>query len=118
MIEIKHLLTLEEQKIVHPYYEEMGVKFEEQPLILAAFADDKLLSFLTFNFIPHAGLTYTLPEYRQKGIAQLLLDYLCKEYNGQFFSFPSNEFAVKGNLNAGLVERTDLRIFERKAKNG
>ena len=111
---IKHLLTLEEQKIIHPFYEELGVKPEQQPVILAAMDGDKVLGFLTFNFIPHAGLTYVIPEHRQQGIAQSLLDYLCREYKGQFFSFPSNEYAVKGNIKAGLIERTDLRIFERK----
>lgn len=113
MAEIR-LLTKDEYPLAKPFYDKMEVYFPPNDIIIGAFEGNQLIGIRAFNFIPHTGSAYVIEEFRRQGIGHALMDFLCKNYNGPFYAFPSNEFAVKICQKAELKEVTGLRFFRRE----
>jgi GNAT superfamily N-acetyltransferase len=114
MINIR-FLEREEFSLVSHFYEQMGGRLvpTEEFAIIAAFDGDKLIGCRVFNVIPHTGPTYVIPEYRKQGIGHAMMAFLCNNYEGSFYAFPTNPYAVRLCQVGGLKEQLGMRIFRR-----
>lgn len=85
--------------------------------VLASFRDEKgkIISSLELQQIVNMGPGFTDDEYRNQGLMFKLMQFLKNHYNlKNFYILAENDTSAHLAEKFGLVERKDLRIFEKR----